>query len=107
MFLTASPLFSLDQVRKKDPVFQPESKRRGGDRTVQQRHVFFYIRHPAGRLAEVTDRTDGRRVRQKFVNMITANELSSNVVAALGHSPDEPLEAIVNENRSLSGNSKA
>jgi nitroimidazol reductase NimA-like FMN-containing flavoprotein (pyridoxamine 5'-phosphate oxidase superfamily) len=54
-----------------------------------------------GRLAEVTDRTDGRRVRQKFVNMITTKELSSNVVAALGHSPAEPLEAIVNENRSL------
>jgi hypothetical protein len=33
--------------------------------------------------------------------MITTNKLSSNVVAALGHSPAEPLEAIVNENRSL------
>jgi len=54
-----------------------------------------------GRLAEVTDRTDGRHVRQKFINMIRANELSSNVVTALGHSPSEPLEAIVNENRSL------
>ncbi len=54
-----------------------------------------------GRLAEVTDRTDGRRVRQKFVNMITRKELSSNVAAALGHSPAEPLESIVNENRSL------
>ena len=54
-----------------------------------------------GRLAEVTDRSDGRRVRQKFVSMITAKELSRKVVAALGHSPAEPLEAIVNENRSL------
>jgi hypothetical protein len=33
--------------------------------------------------------------------MITTKELSSNVVAALGHSPAEPLESIVNENRSL------
>jgi nitroimidazol reductase NimA-like FMN-containing flavoprotein (pyridoxamine 5'-phosphate oxidase superfamily) len=54
-----------------------------------------------GRLTEVTDRADGRRVRQMFVNMITAKGLSSNVVAALGHSPTEPLESIVNENRSL------
>jgi len=54
-----------------------------------------------GRLAEVTDPADGLRVRQKFVNMITTQSLSSNVVAALGHSPGEPLEAIVNGNRSL------
>lgn len=54
-----------------------------------------------GKLVEVTDRTEGRRVRQQFVNMIKTRGLSSNVVAALGHSPAEPLESIVNENRSL------
>ncbi|MGZ4920259.1 MAG: pyridoxamine 5'-phosphate oxidase family protein [Halobacteriota archaeon] len=54
-----------------------------------------------GKLVEVTDRTEGRRVRQRFVNMIKTRGLSSNVVAALGHSPAEPLESIVNENRSL------
>jgi uncharacterized protein len=54
-----------------------------------------------GKLVEVTDRTEGRRVRQQFVNMITSRALSSNVVAALGHSPAEPLESIVNEDRSL------
>ncbi|MGZ8879470.1 MAG: pyridoxamine 5'-phosphate oxidase family protein [Halobacteriota archaeon] len=54
-----------------------------------------------GTLVEVTDRTEGRRVRQQFVNMIKTRGLSSNVVAALGHSPAEPLESIVNENRSL------
>ena len=54
-----------------------------------------------GKLVEVTDRTEGRRVRQQFVNMINTRGLSSNVVAALGHSPAEPLESIVNENRSL------
>jgi len=54
-----------------------------------------------GRLAEVTDHIHGRRVRQKFVNMITTKGLSGNVVAALGHSPAEPLESIVNEDRSL------
>jgi len=54
-----------------------------------------------GQLAEVTDRSDGRRVRQKFVDMIATKELSSNVVAALGHSPAESLESILNEDRSL------
>ena len=54
-----------------------------------------------GKLVEVTDRSEGRRVRQQFVNMIKTRGLSSNVVAALGHSPAEPLESIVNENRSL------
>jgi hypothetical protein len=54
-----------------------------------------------GQLAEVADRTEGRRVRQSFVDMITTRALSSNVVAALGHSPAEPLESIVNENGSL------
>jgi uncharacterized protein len=54
-----------------------------------------------GTLIEVTDRTEGQRVRQQFVEMITTRALSGNVVAALGHSPAEPLESIVNENRSL------
>ena len=53
-----------------------------------------------GKLVEVTDLTEGRRVRQQFVNMITTRTLSRNVVAALGHSPAEPLDSIVNENRS-------
>ncbi|MGZ4864466.1 MAG: pyridoxamine 5'-phosphate oxidase family protein [Halobacteriota archaeon] len=54
-----------------------------------------------GRLDEVTDIAEGRRVRQQFVTMIKTRGLSSNVFAALGHSPNEPLESIVNENRSL------
>lgn len=54
-----------------------------------------------GRLSKVADRTEGRRVRQRFVDMITTRELSSNVVAALGHSPAEPLESIMNEDQSL------
>jgi nitroimidazol reductase NimA-like FMN-containing flavoprotein (pyridoxamine 5'-phosphate oxidase superfamily) len=54
-----------------------------------------------GRLDEVTDIAEGRRVRQQFVTMIKTRGLSSNVFAALGHSPTEPLESIVNENRSL------
>jgi hypothetical protein len=54
-----------------------------------------------GQLIEVADRTEGRRIRQRFIEMIAARKLSANVVAALGHSPDESLESIVNESRSL------
>ncbi len=54
-----------------------------------------------GRLAEVTDETEGKRIREEFVSMIKAKRLSSNIIAALGHSPSEPLDAIVTENRSL------
>jgi nitroimidazol reductase NimA-like FMN-containing flavoprotein (pyridoxamine 5'-phosphate oxidase superfamily) len=53
-----------------------------------------------GKLVEVTDLIEGRRVRQQFVNMITTRTLSRNVVAVLGHSPAEPFDSIVNENRS-------
>jgi nitroimidazol reductase NimA-like FMN-containing flavoprotein (pyridoxamine 5'-phosphate oxidase superfamily) len=54
-----------------------------------------------GKLVEITALTEGRRVRQQFVTMIKTRGLSGNVVAALGHSPAEPLESIVNEDRSL------
>ncbi len=54
-----------------------------------------------GRLSEVTDETEGKRIREEFVDMIKTRKLSSNVAAALGHSPSEPLDAIVRENRSL------
>ncbi len=54
-----------------------------------------------GHLTEVTDENEGTRIRKEFVNMIKTRSLSSNVVAALGHSPTEPLEAVVRENRSL------
>lgn len=54
-----------------------------------------------GKLVEVTDRTESLRVRQRFVNMMRAQALSNKVVAALGNSPSEPLESVINANRSL------
>ncbi|HEX7515452.1 MAG TPA: hypothetical protein VF393_07690 [archaeon] len=59
-----------------------------------------------GGLVEVADRTEGRRVRQQFVDMIKTRGLSSNVVTALGYSPAEPLKSIVNEDRSSCGSLK-
>jgi hypothetical protein len=54
-----------------------------------------------GQLVEVIDGAEGQTVRQQFAEMIKTRALSRNAVAALGHSPAEPLESIVNEDRSL------
>lgn len=54
-----------------------------------------------GRLAEVSNDSEGMRIRKEFVDLIKTRNLSSNIIAALGHSPGEPLESVVNESRSL------
>ena len=53
----------------------------------------------SGRLEEVLDPEIKNIVRQKFVGMIKKKNLSSNVLSALGHSPDEPIEALLTEER--------
>ena len=54
-----------------------------------------------GRLDEVGDPREKRRVRVGFVDLIRRKNLSRNVLLALGHSPDDPLDSIVEEERSL------
>jgi nitroimidazol reductase NimA-like FMN-containing flavoprotein (pyridoxamine 5'-phosphate oxidase superfamily) len=54
-----------------------------------------------GRLEEVEDSIEKKIVRQKFVAMIRDRNLSTNILAALGHSPKEPLESIATEERSV------
>ncbi|RPJ50969.1 MAG: pyridoxamine 5'-phosphate oxidase family protein [Methanobacteriota archaeon] len=54
-----------------------------------------------GRLEEVEDSIEKKIVRQKFVAMIQDRNLSTNILAALGHSPKEPLELIATEERSV------
>jgi hypothetical protein len=54
-----------------------------------------------GRLVEVEDASMKRAVRERFVGLIRERALSRNVMPALGHSPDEPLDSIVVEERSL------
>ena len=39
-------------------------------------------------------------VRKRFVDLIMDKSLSKNVLAALGHSPEDKLESIVKEERS-------
>jgi len=54
-----------------------------------------------GYLEEVTDSIEKKIVRQEFVNLIKEKKLSSKILAALGHSPQDPPEAIALEERSL------
>jgi len=54
-----------------------------------------------GYLDEVTDSIEKKIVRQEFVNLIKEKKLSSKILAALGHSPQDPPEAIALEERSL------
>jgi len=54
-----------------------------------------------GYLDEVSDSIDRKLIRQEFVNLIKERKLSNNILAALGHSPQDPPEAIALEERSL------
>ncbi len=54
-----------------------------------------------GRLVEVSDPEEKRVVRVRFVDLIRRKSLSRNVLSALGHSPDDPLDSITREERSL------
>jgi hypothetical protein len=54
-----------------------------------------------GYLEEVTDSIDKKVIRQQFVDLIKERRLSNNILAALGHSPQDPPEAIAKEERSL------
>jgi nitroimidazol reductase NimA-like FMN-containing flavoprotein (pyridoxamine 5'-phosphate oxidase superfamily) len=54
-----------------------------------------------GRLVEVSDSDEKRAVRVRFVDLIRKKNLSRNVLSALGHSPSDPLDSIVKEERSL------
>jgi len=54
-----------------------------------------------GRIDQVEDYNEKLNVRKRFVDLIRNKPLSRNVLAALGHSPDDELESIVNEERSF------
>lgn len=53
-----------------------------------------------GRLEEVRDAIEKKKIRQKFVQMIKDRNLSTNILAALGHSPKDPIDVIGTEERS-------
>jgi uncharacterized protein len=60
---------------------------------------FSFVALP-GSLVEVEDQEQKRAVREMFVSLIKDKGLSPNVLSALGHSPEEPVEALLVEGRS-------
>jgi len=54
-----------------------------------------------GYLEEVHDSIEKKIIREKFVDLIVGRNLSGNILAALGHSPDDPPAVIAEEERSL------
>jgi hypothetical protein len=54
-----------------------------------------------GYLEEVTDSIDKKLIRKEFVTLVKDKKLSNNILAALGHSPQDPPSAIAKEERSL------
>jgi len=54
-----------------------------------------------GSLEEVQAPAQKKKVRELFVEMIKTRKLSMRVLSAFGHSPVDPPEAIVNEERSM------
>lgn len=59
---------------------------------------FSFVALP-GRLIEVQDSDQKRAVKEMFVQLIKGKGLSPNVMSALGHTPDEPVEALISEER--------
>ncbi len=55
---------------------------------------FSFVSLP-GRLVELEDDEKKRAVRERFVGLIKSRRLSPNVMSALGHSPQEPVEALL------------
>ncbi len=53
-----------------------------------------------GYLVQLEDAIEKKIIRQKFVDMIKNKNLSQNILAALGHKPEEPIESIASEERS-------
>jgi nitroimidazol reductase NimA-like FMN-containing flavoprotein (pyridoxamine 5'-phosphate oxidase superfamily) len=54
-----------------------------------------------GYLEEVDDAIEKKLIRQNFVDLIRSKKLSGNILAALGHSPQDAPAAIAREERSL------
>lgn len=55
----------------------------------------------SGKLVHIADEEEDEQIRKDFVKMIKERNLSKNIMIALGHSTDEPLESLVKEKRSI------
>lgn len=59
---------------------------------------FAFVALP-GRLVEVEDHKTQMIIRQMFIDLIRKRGLSPRALSALGQSPDEPLEALLSDER--------
>lgn len=50
-----------------------------------------------GRLEEVSSPSDARAIRARFVDLFRSKRLSPNALAALGHSPGEPIDSLLSD----------
>ncbi|HII94242.1 MAG TPA: pyridoxamine 5'-phosphate oxidase family protein [Candidatus Methanofastidiosum sp.] len=55
----------------------------------------------SGKLVQIDDEKKDEEIRKDFVKMIKGRNLSKNIMIALGHSSEDPLESLVNEKRSI------
>jgi len=60
---------------------------------------FRFVALP-GRLVQVEDAPQKSAVREMFVRLIRSRGLSPNVLSALGHSPQEPVEVLLRDEKS-------
>lgn len=60
---------------------------------------FRFVALP-GRLVQVEDAPQKNAVREMFVRLIRNRDLSPNVLSALGHSPQEPVEVLLRDEKS-------
>lgn len=60
---------------------------------------FRFVALP-GRLVQVEDAPQRIAVREMFVRLIRSRGLSPNVLSALGHSPQEPVEVLLRDEKS-------
>lgn len=54
-----------------------------------------------GRIAEVEDASQKMEVRKLFVDLIKGKNFSGKIMAALGHSPHDPPESLLEEEKSF------
>lgn len=93
-FLSTKYGKKIDYFRK-SPYVSVEVERYSSDLS------FYTFVTMQGRLEEVEDSIEKKLVRERFVDLIVGRHLSNNILGALGHSPEDPPEAIAREERSL------
>ena len=79
---------------KKSPYVSVEVERYSADMSC---YTFVTMQ---GRLVQEEDAITKKKVRKMFLNLIREHQLSHNILAALGHDPSDPVESILEEERS-------